>query len=90
MSPIQEQQDQLETRLARADSLLQLLASCQDVDSATLQTAALDVQEHVQQAREICQALVAAQRKGPALSRQPLDCMTCLSVRLYQRPPAAV
>lgn len=91
MNAIQEQHDQLETRLARADTLLRLMASSPDVDAGTLQTVAQDVADHITTARQICEALVAAQQqKGPALSRQPLDCFTCLSVRLVQRPPAAL
>lgn len=89
MSAIQEQHDQLETRLARADTLLKLMAGSPGADAATLQTVAQDVADHISTARQICQTLLVAQQKGPALSRQPLDCISCLSVRFVQRPPAA-
>lgn len=87
MTSIQEQQDQLEASLARADAMLRLLTSTNDIDAQTLQTVALDVADHVQEARQLCQAL--AQRKGPALSGQPLD-LSCLSVGFVQRPPVAL
>lgn len=89
MTNIQEKRDQLETRLDRADAVLTLLASAQDVDPQTLQSVALDAADHIKQAREIYQALARAQQKGPALSRQPLGCFTCVSVAVGQRPPAA-
>jgi hypothetical protein len=90
MTTIQDQRDQLETRLARADAVLKLLANTSGIDVETLQSVALDAADHVQEARQLCQSLAAAQQKGPALSRQPHDCLTGLSVRFYQRPPAAV
>lgn len=90
MTNIQDQRDQLETRLARADAVLTLLASANGIDVETLQSVALDAADHVQEARQLCQSLAAAQQKGPALSRQPHDCLTCLSVRVFQRPPAAL
>lgn len=89
MTNIQEKRDQLETRLDRADAVLTLLASAQDVDPQTLQSVALDAADHIKQAREIYQVLASAQQKGPALSRQPFGCITCLSVSVGQRPPAA-
>tara|TARA_Y100000588_G_scaffold387078_1_gene484039 strand:+ start:6265 stop:6549 length:285 start_codon:yes stop_codon:yes gene_type:complete len=82
-------QDQLESRLERADAMLRLLTSTSDVDAHTLQVVALDVAEHVQEARQLCQQL-ACQQKGPAPAGQPLSCMSCLTVRLYQRRPAAL
>lgn len=82
-------QDQLESRLERADAMLRLLTSTNDVDAQTLQTVALDVSEHIQEARQLCQQL-ACQQKGPTPAGQPLNCMSCLTVRLYQRRPAAL
>ncbi|KAE9624480.1 hypothetical protein [Parasedimentitalea maritima] len=87
MTDIQDQRDQLETRLARADAVLKLLASANGIDVETLQSVALDASDHVQEARQLCQLLASSQQKGPALSRRPHDHMT---VRVFQRPPAAL
>lgn len=79
MQRIQEQQDQLETKLARADAVLRLLASSGDIDAKTLQSVALDAADHIHDAQEIHQSLVISMnKKGPARQRQPLDCSTCV------------
>lgn len=73
--------DQLESRLARVDAMLQLMARCPDIDAQTLQTVALDAADHIQLARQLCQILPAGQQKGPAHSGQPLGFATMRAQR---------